>query len=256
MTQRLVSWFSCGTASAVNTKLAIAEYSATHEIAVVRCIVPEEHADNDRFARECEAWFGHPIINLRSDEYDSCEDVWRKRRYMSGVAGAPCTVEMKKEVRQKFQTEWWPDLQAFGYTADELHRVDRFKRENPEINIVSLLVKHGLRKADCHAIIERAGIELPAMYRLGFQNANCIGCVKAQSPGYWALTRQHFPEVFDARAKLSREIGARLVKATSGERERFFLDELPTDTRAQDTGPAAECSLLCHAAESIITEAA
>jgi hypothetical protein len=51
---RLVSWFSCGTASAVNTKLAIAKYGDTHDIIVARCIVPEEHPDNDRFAVDCE----------------------------------------------------------------------------------------------------------------------------------------------------------------------------------------------------------
>jgi hypothetical protein len=55
---RIVSWFSCGTASAVNTKLVLAEYSTTHDVRIARCIVPEEHSDNDRFAADCERWFG------------------------------------------------------------------------------------------------------------------------------------------------------------------------------------------------------
>ena len=65
------------------------------------------------------------------------------------------------------------------------------------------------------------------MYGLGFQNNNCIGCVKATSPAYWARVRRYFPEVFDRRARQSREYGARLVRIDG---ERRFLDELPADT--------------------------
>src|SRR6185312_11273589 len=147
---RIVSWFSCGTASAVNTKLVIAKYAVTHDIAIVRCVVPEEHPDNDRFARDCEPWFGLPVLSVSSDEYSDCEEVWRRTRYMSGVHGARCTVEMKKAVRFAFEQSWQPDLQAFGYTADEKKRVDRFRQQNPEVQLVSVLVEHGLSKDDCH----------------------------------------------------------------------------------------------------------
>jgi len=243
---RIVSWFSCGTASAVNTKLVTAKYSDTHDITVARCIVPEEHPDNDRFAAECETWFGVPVLNLASTEYESCEDVWRKRRYISGIGGAPCTLEMKKRVRQDFERRWMPDLQAFGYTAEEKPRVERFQRQNPEVRLVSLLVERALTKDDCHAMVARAGIELPMMYRLGFENANCRGCGIASSPRYWNRTRRHFPDVFQARAKLSRELGVRLVKGTSGDRDRQFLDELDPALDTDDGTPAVECSLLCQ----------
>jgi hypothetical protein len=253
--ERAVFWFSCGDASAVNTKLGIAEYGATHDIRVCRCIVPEEHPDNDRFASDCEKWFGQEIINLRSKDYASCEDVWTRERYMSGVGGARCTVEMKKAVRWDFEREWQPDIQGFGYTSDETGRVERFRAQNPDVNVVSLLVKNGLDKEACHAIVRRAGLISSEMYRLGFPNANCIGCVNAQSPRYWNRTRRLFPEVFAARATLSRELGARLVKLTSGDRERVYLDELDPALDEGDEGPAAECSLLCYSAEQLITAA-
>ena len=47
---RIVCWFSCGAASAVATKLAIAKYDLLYEVIIARCIVKEEHPDNDRFA--------------------------------------------------------------------------------------------------------------------------------------------------------------------------------------------------------------
>jgi hypothetical protein len=248
----VVAWFSCGTASAVAAKLTIAKLATTHEVIVARCIVPEEHEDNDRFAADCAKWFGQPVLNLRSADYANCEDVWTKRRYMSGVVGAICTVEMKKVVRQQFEREFDPDMQAFGYTADEQRRVDRFRRSNPEVALYCPLVAAGLDKEACHAIVDRAGIELPAMYRLGFQNANCVGCVKAQSPAYWCRTKRLFPEVFARRAALSRELGVRLVKLPTGDRERIFLDELTDDMDQGEEEPMMECSLLCYIAEQDI----
>lgn len=249
---RVVSWFSCGTASAVNTKLILAEYGDTCDVNVVRCIVPEEHPDNDRFAADCERWYGVPIMKLRSKEYESCEDVWARTRYMSGIGGARCTVEMKKVPRWSFEDDWMPDWQGYGYTADEQSRIDNFRANNPEVMLRSLIAERGLSKPDCHAIVQRAGIELPMMYRLGFNNANCIGCVNAQSPTYWKRTRRHFPDVFERRARLSRELGVRLVKGTTGPRERYFLDELDAAPDDGQDEPNIECSLLCAIAEKVI----
>lgn len=119
--------------------------------------------------------------------------------------------------------------------------------------MITPLIEASLSKQDCHAMLTRAGLTIPEMYRLGFPNANCMGCVNAQSPGYWNRTRRHFPEVFEARAVLSRELGVRLVKQTSGARERLFLDELDPALDGEDDAPTMECSLLCHIAEDQIT---
>jgi hypothetical protein len=155
---------------------------------------------------------------------------------------------MKKAVRWAFEQDWQPDLQAFGYTAEERNRADRFRKQNPEVNLVTPLIDEGLTKDDCHRLVEAAGIIIPAMYRLGFNNNNCIGCVKASSPAYWNRVRRLFPDVFEARAKLSRELGCKLIRGTTGDRPRSFLDEL--DPNEGGAEPAIDCSLLC---ETIIT---
>ena len=172
---------------------------------------------------------------------------------MSGIAGAPCTSAMKRDVRKAFTDQWKPDLQAFGYTSEERHRADRFRQDHAEIGLVCPLIDASLSKADCHGVIERAGIEMAAMYRLGFPNNNCRGCVKDQSARGWNLTRLHFPEIFEQRAKLSRELGVRLVKMGSGDRERLFLDELPASEMGGEI-PDIECSLMCHIAEQEIAK--
>ena len=77
---------------------------------------------------------------------------------------------------------------------------------------------------------------------MGFPNANCIGCVKSQSPTYWNLVRSTFPEVFNQRAEQSRRIGCRLVRLRG---KRIFLDELkPTDKGGKIK--SWECGNFCN----------
>ena len=56
---RVIAWFSCGAASAVAAKLAISKYD---NVEVVRIIVRDEDPDNERFAKDCEKWFGQPMV--------------------------------------------------------------------------------------------------------------------------------------------------------------------------------------------------
>ena len=242
---RIVCWFSAGAASAVATKLILAQRPAD-EVVVARVVIPSEHEDNDRFADQCAAWFGQPIVNLSSDRYADTWDVWEKRRFISGPAGALCTTELKKMVRHTFQAEWQPDEQVFGYTAEERQRAERFRANNPEVSLLTPLITAGLGKSDCLAMIDRAGIEIPALYKLGFRNNNCMPCGKASSPAYWNRVRRHFPERFDRMARLSRDLGARLAKVGD---ERIFLDELDASIGAGEVEPDMDCSLLCAIAE-------
>ncbi len=70
---RVVCQFSCGAASAVATKLAIAQYGADHEIVVLNAFIASEHPDNRRFAKDCEKWLGVPgIAELLDDAAPAC----------------------------------------------------------------------------------------------------------------------------------------------------------------------------------------
>jgi len=239
---RLVCWFSCGAASAVATKIAIK--NTDREVVIARCIVKEEHPDNDRFAADCEKWFGMPIINLTADEYEgSVYEVIRKRKYISGVAGAPCTMILKKQVREAFQRP--TDQHVMGYTADEQDRYDSFIDAN-NIDCVAPLIDAGLSHANCLAIVQDAGIELPEMYRLGYQHNNCIGCVKATGSGYWNKIRHDFPDQFWRMAGASRALGVKMVREGS---ERIYLDELKTGTGRYQDEPEIQCGIFCEMAK-------
>jgi hypothetical protein len=241
---RYVCWFSHGAASAVATKLHLAEALPGSETAIVTCHIDNEHADNARFRAECERWFGQKIDVLRSDEYKDCWDVWTKRKYLAGVNGAPCTLEMKKAVRWAFERSWLPDYQIFGFTTEEEDREEKFEKNNPDVSLMCPLIDHRMTKADCFKTLAEAGIELPAMYKLGYANNNCIGCVKGGT-GYWNKIRVDFPEVFARMAKLERTIGATVCKLGSKGRPRVYLDELDPKAGRRQKPQDMDCGVLC-----------
>ena len=243
-----IIWFSCGAASAVAAKLTLAE----HPDATIYYTDPgSEHPDNMRFLADCEAWFDKPITVLRSNRYVDTWDVWNRRRYLVGHNGTLCTVELKKRLRQQVELEHavnFPDeqlTQVFGYTAEEQGRVDRFRKANPDVTLSTPLIDFGLSKADCLAIILRAGIELPAMYRLGYDNANCIGCPHGCF-AYWNKIRRDFPGTFDRMAEMERALGHSCNKDSNGP---VWLDEMDPERGDYQSEPKVECSLLCVIAE-------
>ncbi|CAH2606437.1 conserved exported protein of unknown function (plasmid) [Rhodovastum atsumiense] len=244
--RRIVAWFSAGAASAVAAKLTLSRFP-DDEVVIARCIVANEDADNNRFAADCERWFGREIVNLSSLDYADCWEVWQKRRYLGGIQGAPCTVEMKKAPRQIFERDWDPHIQVFGFTAEEGGRAARFKAQNPEVRMANVLIDAGLSKGDCMGMLDRAGIKLPAQYARGFANNNCTTCVKARGRGYWALVRKCHPADFARMAALSRAIG--WTPCRDGKGNPVWLDELPANYPPQDDSPAIECSIMCHLAE-------
>lgn len=233
-----MGWFSCGAASAVAMKLC-------PEAQPVYCETGAEHPDNARFMADCEAWFGRPVKRLRSTEYTDTWDVWEKTRWLAGIQGARCTVELKVVPRLAFQRP--DDIHVFGYTADgpDSDRASRLRANYPELTIQTPLIERGVTKAACLAMVERAGIALPPLYGMGFQNNNCIPCVKATSPNYWANVRKHFPAQFDRMAKLARNLDVRLCRIDD---ERRFIDEIPADHPTTNPIQPA-CDFLCHIAE-------
>jgi 3'-phosphoadenosine 5'-phosphosulfate sulfotransferase (PAPS reductase)/FAD synthetase len=242
---RVVIWFSCGAASAVAAKLALEQYADSGlEIAVCYCDTGSEHPDNARFLSDCERWFDHSITVLRNPDYADTWAVWNKRRYIAGIAGAPCTLELKKAVRERFER---PDidLQVFGFDVTEMARADLFRKNQPEVRMVCPLIDQRITKAQCFLMLQEAGIALPAMYMLGYRNNNCIGCPKGNA-GYWNKIRRDFPEVFARMAALERELGAKICQATiNGERRRVHLDELPESAGRYSDEPPITCGLLC-----------
>jgi len=241
----IVVWFSCGAASAVALYKTLEKYGDMNKVVAVNNPVKEEDKDNTRFLKDVEKWLGIKIQYATNSNYNSCSavDVWDKRKFMSGPKGAPCTIELKKKARQEWENNNHVDWHVLGFTSEEKKRYDRFCLTERD-NVLGVLIDEGLTKQDCYDLLTQAGIEPPKMYKLGYPNANCIGCVKATSPTYWNHVRKMHPEVFAERAKQSREIGAKLARYKN---KRVYLDELPEGAVGRPMKSIDfECGIFCE----------
>jgi hypothetical protein len=247
--RRIVCHFSCGAASAVATKLILAEFPA-ERVVIFNAFVAEEDADNRRFLTDCEKWFGHPVTVLRDTKYGaSAREVWRQVRFIKGALGAPCSVKLKREV---IEAECLPDDQhVYGFTVDERHkqRVKNFLA----VGGLCPLIDRNLTHADCLGMVERAGILLPLRYRQGYNNANCVGCCKG-GEGYWNKTRRDSPNDFIEVAEIEKSLGPGAYLFRNRETdERFSLYDLdPKAGRHNEETP--ECSIFCAMAEDELEE--
>jgi len=240
---RTIIWYSDGAASTVagmltlkNNPSAIPVYTATNS----------EHTDNVRYRKEVEDKLFHKkVLVLQSKKYKDIWDVFEKTGWLVGPNGARCTTELKKKLRQKFQRV--DDVHVFGYTADsrDAKRALKFKRNNFELIVKFPLIDRGLTKSDCLEIVRQQGIEIPEMYKLGYPNNNCIGCVKA-GQRYWARIRRTHPDVFERMSKVERKLNVAInKKEIDGERIKVFLDELPEEIDITEPEQSVSCGLFC-----------
>lgn len=246
--KRIVCLFSCGAASAVATKIALSDANGI-PVVIHNNEIAEEHPDNKRFLSDCQTWFGHPINSMMNEKYHgSIYEVFWRNRFIKSRFGAPCTKYLKRELRDSQRIIG--DQLILGFTCEEEGRLDRFIDANPDIDVRAPLIENGLTKADCLGIIQRAGIAIPAMYLLGYNNNNCIGCVKG-GKGYWNKIRVDFPLVFQRMSDLQQMIGpgSYFFKGKEKGSPRVSLAMLKEDEGNYPTEPDISCGLFCEAAE-------
>ena len=208
MAKRTVCWFSCGAASAVATKIAIDEYG-DQPLSVFSISLKREHTDNKRFLEDCAKWFGRTVHEIADKKYNADpHEVFIKTGFLVGPYGAACTRILKREVREVTQRP--TDRHVFGFTYEEQERYDDFLDAN-NIDCDAPLIRHKLTKKDCLAMIANAGIEIPVMYKMGYKNNNCIGCVKGGA-GYWNKIRVDFPDVFAEMSAIEKRLGRSVIR--------------------------------------------
>ncbi len=233
---KTVSWFSAGASSAVATKLALDDIDQ-----IIYIHIEDQHPDTLRFVGDCERWFDR-CIKVVSSPYKNVENALLGaggRGYVNGVAGAPCTRFLKRRVRKEWEIEQTEPLTyIWGMDKEEGGRANRLTETMPNQSHRFPLIESGLSKEDAHKILKATGIKRPAMYDMGYQNNNCIGCVKG-GMGYWNKIRVDFPEVFDSRAKLERRIGGTCIKGV-------YLDELNPERGRKDKPVCEDCGILCE----------
>lgn len=241
-----VCWISAGVSSFV------AGYLAKDVDEWIYIDIADQHEDSIRFIKDCEKAIGKQIQIIKSNEYRCVEDCIRTYGgFVNRNNGfAPCTNWLKKRVRKQWELEHkdYEITYVWGFDCDEKNRASRTIESNQQANHEFPLIEKNLSKQDVHGYFERNfNFKRPYMYELGYPNNNCIGCIKG-GMGYWNHIRKDFPEVFESRAKLEREIGYSILKESDG--TPLYLDELEENRGKMDIEIFSDCSIMCYLAES------
>lgn len=202
--------------------------------------IDDQHPDSMRFIKDCEKVLCKKIEILKSS-YGSVENAVNGCGYFrfARTGFAPCTAWLKKRVRKEWEYEHreYDITYVWGFDVEEKHRAERLEETMIEFSHCFPLIERNLTKNSVHGMATTLGIKRPIMYDLGYNNNNCIGCVKG-GMGYWNKIRVDFPEVFEKRAKQERELNNKILK-------ECFLDELePTRGRMSDE-ISTECDIFC-----------
>lgn len=201
--------------------------------------IQDQHRDGIRFIKDLETVIGKEIEILQSKQYSCVGDVCRAFRFVNSAYGAKCTEVLKKRVRKEWENLHKGEDITYvrGFDCNEKHRADRLVETMVDFSHEFPLIEKGLTKQDAHGICEALGIKRPVMYDMGYQNNNCIGCIKG-GKGYWNKIRKDFPDVFEDRAKMEREIGHSIIKDC-------YLDELDPEAGRMQDEIMTECGIFC-----------
>ncbi len=241
----IIAWFSCGATSAVACKIALSLYD---DVQIYYIETGSAHEDNDRFISDCEKWYGQPIHTIRSKKYNNVSEVISKG-FINSPHGAACTLQLKKKVRYELEKElkdWDGQVWGFDFCKKEINRAIRFKQQYPNNKPLFPLIERKITKSDALGMLWKAGIEIPTMYKLGYDNNNCIGCPKG-GMGYWNKIRKDFPEKFNETAKIERKINHTCLKETINKKSfPLFLDELDPERGDEINVVKTDCSIICQ----------
>ena len=202
--------------------------------------IDDQHPDSMRFIKDCERVLEKEIEILKSP-YDNVGNAVKAFGYfrIAKTGFAPCTDWLKKRVRKEWEYEHkdYDITYVWGMDFNEKHRADRLEETMIDFKHCFPLIERKLTKNDVHGMCEVLGVKRPMMYDLGYNNNNCIGCVRG-GMGYWNKIRVDFPEVFECRAKLERELDARILK-------ECFLDELDANRGRMSDEIPIDCNIFC-----------
>lgn len=238
-----VCWISAGASSFIAGWL---ERTTIDEFLYID--IEDQDRDSIRFIKDCEKFLGKEIKILKSVEYNNVDVCIRAyggfRNARKGFY--PCTAYLKKRVRKQWEDEHknYNITYVWGFDAGEIARRDGLIEAMPQFEHEFPLIDNGLTKQDVHGMVKKLGLKRPRMYDMGYNNNNCIGCIKG-GKGYWNKIRKDFPEVFNSRAKLEREVGYSIIMDRGNP---VFLDELNPDAGWKVREVLEDCGIACEIA--------
>lgn len=196
---------------------------------------PHDGEDEDlyRFLVEASENIGVPVTRI--SEGRTVWKVFHDERFIGNHLADPCSKILKRQMLDRWMRENCDATEVasyFGYTWEEIGRAETSIAFSPWPAFAPLCEPPEVGKADCYAMLAREGIELPRLYRMGFQHNNCGGfCIKAGLAQFAHLHRV-MPERYRYHEEREQELRDYLGKDVSILRDRSGGESTPLTLRA------------------------
>ena len=208
-----------------------------------------EHPDLYRFNRDVERHFG-VSITIDSDGR-SPEQVFMDQHMLGNNRAPICSRILKAERLQKFAKPG--DTLYFGIMLDELPRAARIRSIYSGLGIDTEfpMIRDDKAKDKAFDYFRDAGIEVPYLYRIGFDHNNCSGgCVRAGKRS-WARLYQFDRATYEDRSRVEREFNEKFnchysfIKDCTLEEFKAQIIKRPNIYQFDDDGWQGECIGMC-----------
>lgn len=134
----IVSWISAGVSSFIATYLCRDKVDK-----IVYIDIDDQHNDSIRFIKDCEKSLNKEIEIIKSEKYSCVEDVILKKKFINSPYGSPCSLELKRRVREKWEEEQNENTFTYiwGYDSNEKKRAERLKSTSIEYTHIFPLIR-------------------------------------------------------------------------------------------------------------------
>lgn len=203
---RIVVALSGGLASAWCAEWAVKKFPKD-EIILYFNDTKWEHPDLYRFIKDISSYLGKEVYE---DSLGlSPEDLFYAHHAIANNRMPFCSHQLKAKRLQNFYRD--EDMLVFGIGPNETHRafriVSRYQvlaaktGKSPVLAFPLLDTQVELKKWS-----ESVGVEIPTLYKYGFEHNNCSGgCVRAGKK-QWVKLYYDLPEVYAERERVEREV--------------------------------------------------
>lgn len=236
--------FSGGLASFEMADRVISEYGRDS----VRLWFFDTFVEDDglyRFLDRCEEVLDTGIERIADGRHPW--QVFRDERFIGNSRVPLCNRVLKRELLERLLSAQFPDKSVvlhFGYEWSERSRMlkaeEKWKANGYQVDF-PLRRLPLLSSEDLKVLVQRAGIEIPRLYGLGFRHNNCGGACVQAGVGQWALLWRVFPERYrwhEEQEQMTRDyLGkdvAVLRDRTGGQTRPLTLRELRSRLEAED----------------------
>ena len=156
-----------------------------------------EHPSNYRFLEQSIKQLGCKCTKLQDGR--NIFELWHDKRAIANNRMPFCSIELKSKVCKKYITDNYQPSDCilyFGISSDEEKRTAKIKANWHPYQCDFPLLNLDIPKSAMIKLAESEGLEMPLMYKLGFNHANCSGaCVRAGKK-QWLELLEKLPEVY------------------------------------------------------------